>query len=96
MKILCKNSCLFENKHFSFFSYPHVFGSGDWLEADEGDLHGENRSDDVEGAVGNVNAVGEATRDHQHENMEGNDVDEEHVATPRGNLPLKKKQSIQE
>lgn len=30
----------------------HVFAGPDWLEADEGDLHGQDQADDVEGAVG--------------------------------------------
>ena len=31
MKILCKNSCVFENKHFSFFHFSFSFHIGNLL-----------------------------------------------------------------
>lgn len=60
-----------------------MLGGGDGLEADEGDLHGEDGADDVERAVGDVDAVREAARHHQDEHVQRDDVDQEHVAAPR-------------
>lgn len=38
-------------------------------------------------AIGSVDAVREATRCHQGQYVQGDQVDEEHVATPRRHLP---------
>ena len=64
----------------------HVFGGLQRLEADKGDLHAENGAEDVEGGVGNVDALVEASSDHEHEDVQGDEVDQEHVATPRRHL----------
>jgi len=60
------------------------------LEADEGDLHGEDGSQAVNSAVGDVDPVGEAAGQHQHQNVQGDEVDQEDVAAPRGDLPREK------
>ena len=58
----------------------------DRLEPDEGDLHGQDGAESVDGGVGDVDAVRVSATDHQHEHMDGDQVDEEHVASPRGHL----------
>ena len=65
-------------------AYHHVLGGLHWLEPDEGDLHGEDGADDVDGGVGDVDPVREAAADHEDEDVHGDEVDEEHVAAPRG------------
>lgn len=62
----------------------HVFGGLNRLEADERDLHGEDGTESVDDRVGDVDLVGEAAGDHEREHVKRNQVDEEHVATPRG------------
>ena len=61
-----------------------MLGSLHGLEPDEGDLHGEDGADDVDGGVGDVDPVREAAADHEDEDVHGDEVDEEHVAAPRG------------
>lgn len=58
----------------------------DRLEADEGHDHGREGADDVEGAVGNVQARRVPAHEDEDKDMQGNQVDDEHVATPRGHL----------
>ena len=85
-------------------SYQHVLRSLHGLEPDEGDLHGEDGADDVDGGVGDVDPVAdypyivyrilsvlpsslpvrEAAADHEDEDVHGDEVDEEHIAAPRG------------
>lgn len=60
---------------------------GAHLEANKGDLHGEDGSQAVDCAVGHVDPVGEAPCEHQHQDVQGDEVDQEDVATPRGDLP---------
>lgn len=57
-----------------------------YLETNKGDLHGEDGAQAVDCAVSHVYAVGESACEHQHQDMEGDQVDQEHVATPGGNL----------
>lgn len=57
-----------------------------YLETDKRDLHGEDGSQAVDSAVSHINAVGESASEHQDKHMEGDQVDQEHVATPGGNL----------
>lgn len=67
-------------------THPHVFRGGDWLEPHKGDLHGQDGADDIQCRVSNIHTVGEAASDHEDEHMQGDDVDEEHITTPRGHL----------
>lgn len=60
---------------------------GAHLEANKGDLHGEDGSQAVDCAIGYVDPVGEAPGEHQHQDVQGDEVDQEDVATPRGDLP---------
>lgn len=53
------------------------------LESDEGDLHGQDGAQAVYGAVSHVDAVRESPGEHQHQDVQGDQVDEEHVASPR-------------
>lgn len=56
--------------------------AGTYLEAYKGDLHGKDGAQAVDGAVSHVDAMGEAACEHQHQNVKGNQVDQEHVAPP--------------
>lgn len=60
---------------------------GAHLEANKGDLHGEDGSQAVDCAIGYVDPVGEAPGEHQHQDVQGDEVDQEDVAAPRGDLP---------
>jgi hypothetical protein len=64
----------------------HVFRGLDRLEADERDLHREKCTDHVEGAVGDVDARREASREEEDEDVQWDQVDDEDVAAPRGYL----------
>lgn len=68
-----------ENKDKVFFYFLY-------LEANERDLHGEDGSQAVDGAVGHVDTVGEAASEHEDQHVEGDEVDQEHIATPGGHL----------
>ena len=57
-----------------------------YLEAHEGDLHGEDGSQAVDGAVGHVDAVGEASGEHEDQHVQRDEVDKEHVASPGRHL----------
>lgn len=57
-----------------------------YLKADERDLHGKDGSQAVDSAVGHVNTVGEAAGEHEDQHVEGDEVDQEHIATPGGHL----------
>jgi hypothetical protein len=61
----------------------HVLAGLHGLEADEAHLHRQQRSDRVERAVGNVQARRVAAGEQQEERVHGNQVDDEHVASPR-------------
>jgi len=67
-------------------TYQHVFRALHRLEANEWDLHRQNGSKTVEGAVSHVDASAEPSSHHQGEDVHGNQVDEENVATPWGDL----------
>lgn len=60
----------------------HVLAGLHRLEPDERYLHRKQGSEAVESAVGNVNSMGEAAGDHQGKNVERDEVDKEHIATP--------------
>lgn len=64
--------------------------SGPHLEANKGDLHREDGSQAVDRAIGYVDPVGEAAGQHQHKNMQGDEVNQKDVATPGGDLPREK------
>lgn len=64
----------------------HVFAGADGLEADEGDLHGEQQPEDVEGGVAGEQSVRVATHDEQSEHVQRDQIDDEHVASPRRHL----------
>lgn len=57
-----------------------------YLETNKRDLHGEDGAQAVDCAVSHIYAVWESACEHQNQDVEGNKVDEEHVATPGGNL----------
>lgn len=63
-----------------------MFRSGDWLESYKGNLHRQNGSNDVQCGIGNIHPMGESSSHHQGKDMEGDDVNQEHVASPRGDL----------
>lgn len=46
--------------------YHHVLGALHRLEAHKGDLHGKHSADTVEGAIGNVYAMGKPASGHQN------------------------------
>lgn len=53
------------------------------LEPNEGNLHRANKAQDVEGGVGRVEAVREASHQQEGEHVEWDEVDDVHVAAPR-------------
>mmetsp|Transcript_17093 Transcript_17093/g.65164 ORF Transcript_17093/g.65164 Transcript_17093/m.65164 type:complete len:372 (-) Transcript_17093:541-1656(-) len=61
-----------------------ALGLLDHVEAYERHHHCAHASDDVEDAVRDVQAAGEAARDHEGEHVNWDHVDDEHVASPRG------------
>lgn len=63
-------------------THAHVFRCGDRLESNKGDLHRQNGSNDVQRGISNVHPMGEPPRHHQGKDVEGDDVNQEHVATP--------------
>lgn len=70
-----------------------ALGLLDDVEAHEGNLHRQNGSQDVERGVRDVQSVrvpsyrstslGNPTNQHHEDHINGNDVDDEHVASPR-------------
>ena len=54
----------------------------DRLESNKGDLHGEDGTQAVDGAVDHVDPVGEASGGHQGQGVHRDQVDEENVASP--------------
>jgi hypothetical protein len=63
-------------------THPHMFGSGNGLEPNKWDLHGQNSANRVCGGVGDVEALGESAGANQGQNMEWDQVDQEDIATP--------------
>jgi len=59
-----------------------VLGRPHGLESDEGDLHTCERADRIERRVGDIQTLGEAAHEHEHECMERDHVGDEHVSTP--------------
>lgn len=57
-----------------------------YLETNKRDLHGQDGAQAVDCAVSHIYTVGETACEHQHQDMKGYKVDQEHVATPRRNL----------
>jgi hypothetical protein len=66
----------------AWYTYEHVFRALDRLEANKGDLHGQNSAKTVESAVGHIDASTKPPSHHQSEDVHGNQVDEENIATP--------------
>lgn len=64
------------------------------LETHKGDLHRENGAQAVNSAVGHVDPVGEAACEHQHQDMERDQIDQEHVASPGRDLGQDGKQQF--
>lgn len=56
------------------------------LETHEGDLHGKNGAQAVNSTVGYIDPVGETSCEHQHQYMKRNQVDQEHIPSPRRDL----------
>jgi hypothetical protein len=63
-----------------------VLGCLNGLKPDKGNLHGEYGSDNIDGRVGDINSVGEPPADHQYKDVQRDQVDEKHIATPGGDL----------
>lgn len=57
-----------------------------YLEPNKGYLHGKNGAQTVNRAVCHIDSVRKSPCEHQNQNVEGYKVDQEHVATPGGNL----------
>lgn len=57
-----------------------------YLETNKRNLHGEDGAQAVNCAVSHVDAVRESACEHQYQDVQGDEVDQEHVATPGGNL----------
>ena len=61
-----------------------------YLETNKRDLHGEDGAQAVDCAVSHIDSVRESAREHQNQHVEGDEVDQEHVATPGRNLDTHK------
>lgn len=57
-----------------------------YLEANEGNLHGQDGAQAVDSAVGHIDAVREPACQHQNQDVKGDKVDEEHIAAPGRHL----------
>lgn len=64
------------------------------LETHKGDLHGKNGAQAVNSTVGHIDPVGEASCEHQHQYMERDQVDQEHIASPGRDLGQDKKEEL--
>lgn len=53
------------------------------METDESDLHSKNGTNNVESWVSNVELVAVATSEQESQNVQRNQVNDEHVTTPR-------------
>lgn len=54
-------------------------------EADEADLHSQNRTENINGAIRDVHTLREATSEEENQNVKRDDVDDENVTSPSGN-----------
>lgn len=66
--------------------HPPLTQSRAYLETHKGDLHGENGAQAVNSTVGHIDPVGETSCEHQHQYVERDQVDQEHIASPRRDL----------
>ena len=62
----------------------HVLAGADRQESNEGDLHRGDKSDDKEGVVGDVDPLRESSHQEEHKHVEGDEIDDEDVASPGG------------
>lgn len=60
-----------------------MLGRADGLESDERHVHGEECAQQIEGAVGDVETMGVATDEQQHEHVRRDEINDEDVAAPR-------------
>ena len=74
--------------------WSHVLAGPNGLEAHEGHLHREHQAQDKEGGVGHVDAGGVAAHQQQHKHMQRDQVDDEHVASPRRYLVDKPRTTV--
>lgn len=54
------------------------------IKAHEGNLHSQDGAQNVEGGVGNIQTMWITTNDHHQDNVDGDNVDDEDITTPRG------------
>lgn len=59
-----------------------MFRRGDRLESYKRNLHRQNGSNDIQCGIGDIHPMGEPPSHHQSKDMERDDVDKEHIATP--------------
>ncbi len=60
-----------------------MFAGLDRLETNKGNLERGQSPENVKGRVSNIDFVGEAAHEHQGEDVQGNQVDDKGVPTPR-------------
>lgn len=53
-----------------------------YLETNEWNLHGQDGAQTVDCAVGHIDAVRKSACQHQNQDVKGDEVDEEHIASP--------------
>ena len=63
-----------------------MLGCADWEESHEGDLHGAEQTDDEEDSVGRVESFAEPSHEEKDECVQGDQVDDEHIASPSRHL----------
>ena len=59
-----------------------MLGRFDRLKPDKGDLHGAKETDDEKGVVSNVDPLRISVHQQQDKDVQGNQIDDEDVATP--------------
>jgi len=59
------------------------------IRTDKRDLHGKDQAKNEESGVRRVDAVRKSTHEQKNENMEGNQVNDEHITTPCWDLKIK-------
>ncbi len=63
-----------------------MFGGLDGLEPDKGDLHAQDGADAVHDRVSNVDFVVEPSANHKGEHVHRDQIDQENITSPGGDL----------
>lgn len=87
--LFCKfNLKIYFVKNFREFTFMNVCTPDEYsyLEPNKGYLHGKDGAQTINCAVCHIDSMRKSPCEHQNQNVEGYKVDQEHIATPGGNL----------